>query len=165
MTERPPVVAPETAEDRVSVASNWRLVWWRFRKHRLALLSALVLLALYGIVLFPDFISTQDPEATDARLAFIPVQRLHLFDGARLSPWVPAVAGTRNRTTLRMEWGVDASRKTPVRFFVTGYPYRLIGIVPAQVNSLGTAGTDGGARLYLLGTDLLGREQSSRHVP
>jgi hypothetical protein len=57
MTERPPAVAPETAEDRISVASNWRLVWWRFRKHRLALLSALVLLALYGIVLFPDFLS------------------------------------------------------------------------------------------------------------
>jgi len=64
MTARPPAVAPETAEDRISVASNWRLVWWRFRKHRLALLSALVLLALYGVVLFPDFVSTQDPEAT-----------------------------------------------------------------------------------------------------
>src|SRR3989442_4688080 len=164
MTARPPVMAPETAEDRLSVASNWRLVWWRFRKHHLALLSALVLLALYGVVLFPDFVSTQDPEATDARLAFIPVQRLHLFDGARLSPWVPAVAGTRNPTTLRMEWGVDASRKSPVRFFVSGYPYRLLGIVPAEVHLLGTAGTDGGERLYLLGTDRLGRDQWSRLV-
>src|SRR2546425_6441845 len=164
MIERPTAVAPETAEDRISVASNWRLVWWRFRKHRLALVSALLLLALYVVVLCPDFFSTQDPEATDARLAFIPVQRLHLFDGARLSPWVPAVAGTRNPTTLRMEWGVDASRKTQVRFFVSGYPYRLLGIVPAQVHLLGTAGTDGGERLYLLGTDRLGRDQWSRLV-
>jgi peptide/nickel transport system permease protein len=164
MTARPAAVARETAEDRISVASNWQLVWWRFRKHRLALLSALVLLALYGVVLFPDFVSTQDPEATDARLAFIPVQRLHLFDGARLSPWVPAVAGKRNPSTRRMEWGVDASRKTPVRFFVTGYPYRLLGIVPAQLHLLGTAATDGRERLYLLGTDRLGRDQWSRLV-
>ena len=67
---------PVTAEERVSVASSWRLVWWRFRKHRLALASAFVLLALYLVVLCPDFFSTQDPEATDARLAFIPVQRV-----------------------------------------------------------------------------------------
>jgi peptide/nickel transport system permease protein len=164
MTARPPAVAPETAEDRISVASNWRLVWWRFRKHRLALLSALVLLALYGVVVVPDFVSTQDPEATDARLAFIPAQRLHLFDGARLSPWVPAVSGKRNPTTLRMEWRVDESRKIPVRFFVTGYSYRLLGIAPAQLHLLGTDATDGRERLYLLGTDRLGRDQWSRLV-
>jgi peptide/nickel transport system permease protein len=164
MTEDPPAVAPETAEDRISVASNWRLVWWRFRKHRLALLSALVLLALYGIVLFPDFLSTQDPEATEARLAFIPVQRLHLFDGARLRPWVPAVVGKRNPITLRMEWRVDESRKVPVGFFVTGYSYHLLGIVPARVHVLGAFATDGRERLYLLGTDRLGRDQWSRLV-
>ena len=164
MTERPPAVAPETAEDRISVASNWRLVWWRFRKHRLALLSALVLLALYGIVLFPDFLSTQDPEATEARLAFIPLQRLHLFDGARLRPWVPAVVGKRNPITLRMEWRVDESRRVPVGFFVTGYSYHLLGIVPARVHVLGAFATDGRERLYLLGTDRLGRDQWSRLV-
>jgi peptide/nickel transport system permease protein len=153
-----------TAEDRISVASNWRLVWWRFRKHRLALLSALVLLVLYAVVLFPEFISTQDPEATDARLAFIPMQRLHVFDGARLSPWVPAVVGQRNPTTLRMEWRVDESRKIPVRFFVTGHPYRLLGILPARLHLLGSATPDSGHRLHLLGTDRLGRDQWSRLV-
>src|SRR3989475_5776651 len=164
MTERPPAVAPETAEDRISVASNRRLVWWRFRKHRLALLSALVLLALYGIVLFPDFLSTQDPEATEARLAFIPVQRLHLFDGARLRPWVPPVVGKRNPITLRMEWRVDESRRVPGGFFVTGYSYHLLGIVPARTHLLGAATADGRERLYLLGTDRLGRDQWSRLV-
>ena len=71
MSVRAPAL-PATAEERVSVASSWRLVWWRFRKHRLALVSAVVLIALYVVVLCPDFFSTQDPEATDARLAFIP---------------------------------------------------------------------------------------------
>ena len=84
---------PSSAEERLSLASNWTLVWWRFRKHRLALLSLAVLVALYTVVLCPDFFSTQDPEATDARVAFVPVQRLHLFDGASLRPWVPAIVG------------------------------------------------------------------------
>jgi len=164
MTEHPPAVTPQTAEDRISVASNWQLVWWRFRKHRLALLSALVLLALYAVVLCPDFFSTQDPEATDARLAFIPVQRLHFFDGTRLSPWVPAVVGKRNPTTLRMEWRVDESRKIPVRFFATSHAYRLLGIVPTRIHLLGADAVDGRERLHLLGTDRLGRDQWSRLV-
>ena len=159
--EAVPAVAVNVAEERVSVASNWRLVWWRFRKHRLALLSALVLIGLYLVVLCPEFFSTQDPEATDARLAFIPIQRLHVFDGFRPSPWVPDVAGRRNPTTLRMEWRVDESRRIPVRFFVTGYPYRLLGVVPTRIHLVGAATRDGRERLYLLGTDRLGRDQWS----
>ena len=151
-------------EERISVASNWRLVWWRFRRHRLAVVSALVLVILYAIVLVPDFVSTQDPEATDARLAFIPIQRLHLLDGWRLSPWVPAVTGKRNPTTLRMEWRIDESRKIPVRFFATGHPYRLLGIVPARVHLLGATSADDRGRVRLLGTDRLGRDQWSRLV-
>jgi peptide/nickel transport system permease protein len=157
-----PTVAPgPTAEERVSVASNWRLVWWRFRKHRLALGSALVLLALYGVVLCPDFFSTQHPEATDARLAFIPIQRVRIFDGPAVRPWVPGIVGKRNPTTLRMEWRLDEARKVPVRFFVTGYPYRLLGILPMRVHLLGTTG-EAGASVHLLGTDRLGRDQWSR---
>ena len=148
-----------SAEERVSLASNWTLVWWRFRKHRLAMASALVLLGFYAVVLCPDFFSTQDPEATDARLAFIPVQRVRLFDGWTPRPWVPGIAGKRNPTTLRMEWTLDETRRVPVRLFVTGYPYRVFGLVPARVHLLG-AGP--GATVHLLGTDRLGRDQWSR---
>ncbi len=153
--------ATPTAEERISVASNWRLVWWRFRTHRLAMASALLLLVLYAVVLCPEFWSTQDPEATDARLAFIPVQRIRLFDGGALRPWVPAVTGARNPVTRRMEWRLDESRKIPVHFFVAGHPYRLFGLVPMRVHLLGTE-PETAARVHLLGTDRLGRDQWSR---
>src|SRR2546430_1905191 len=130
--ERP--VDVSSAEERVSLASNWRLVWWRFRKHRLAMASALVLLGFYAVVLCPDFFSTLDPEATDARLAFIPVQRVRLLDGWRPRPWVPGIAGKRNPTTLRMEWTLDEARRVPVRMFVAGSPYRVLGLVRARVH-------------------------------
>ena len=157
------VAGARTAEERISVASNWRLVWWRFRKHRLAVASALILLGLYTVVLCPDFFSTQDPEATDARLAFIPVQRVRILDHGRVGPWVPAITGKRNPTTLRMEWRLDETRKIPVRFFIAGYPYRVFGLIPARIHLLGTAPDAGGA-VHLFGTDRLGRDQWSRLV-
>ena len=154
-------MADASAEERISVASNWRLVWWRFRGHRLAVASTVLLLGFYTIVLCPDFFSTQDPEATDARLAFIPVQRVRLLDGWVPRPWVPGIIGKRNPTTLRMEWRLDEARRVPVRFFVSGYPYRLLGLVPTRVHLLGAA-PDAAGGLHLLGTDRLGRDQWSR---
>ena len=158
------VTTPATtaAEERVSVASNWTLVWWRFKKHRLALICGGLLIFLYIIVLVPDFFATEDPEFTEARQAFIPTQPLHFFDGANLSLWVPGVTGKRNPTTLRMEWTVDESKKIPVQFFVRGYTYKILGLIQTDVHLIGPASSDIKDRLSLLGTDRLGRDQWSR---
>src|SRR6185503_5873246 len=147
-------------EDRVAVASNWRLVWWRFRRHHLAMASAVLLIFLYMIVLVPDFFSTQDPERTDARQAFIPVQSVHFFDNGALSPWVPAIVGKRNPTTLRMEWTTDPAKKAPVRFFTRGYGYKVLGLFKSDLHLLGPV--DRNQRIFLLGSDRLGRDQWSR---
>ena len=158
-----PLAAPAVseAEERVSLASNWKLIWWRFRKHRLAMVSAAVLIAFYLVVLFPHFLATQDPEESDARLAFIPVQRLALFEGRSLRPSVPAVTGRRNPVTLRMEWRVDEAKRIPVRLFVRGYSYSVLGVFRTNIHLLGTVpGAE--QQAYLLGTDRLGRDQWSR---
>jgi len=150
------------AEERVSVASNWKLVWWRFRRNKLALLSALVLIGFYIIVLVPDFFTTQDPEATDARLAFIPAQGLNLLDGTNFAPWVPAVIGKRNPVTLRMEWKIDETKKVPIRFFAEGFKYKILGLFETNMHLIGPSDPKSEDRLYLLGTDRLGRDQWSR---
>jgi peptide/nickel transport system permease protein len=148
------------AEDRIAVASNWTLVWWRFRKHHLAMFSAGILICLYMVVLCPDFFSTQNPERTDARQAFIPVQTLHFLDDGALSPWVPAIAGKRNPVTLRMEWTTDPQRKVHVDFFTHGESYRILGLIPTNIHLIGAA--DPAQRIFLLGSDRLGRDQWSR---
>ena len=79
------VRSPRTA----SPLRQLELVWWRFRRHRLALLRRAADLRVV-VVLCPDFFATQDPERTDARQAFIPVQMLHLFDDG----WNPSVPGS-----------------------------------------------------------------------
>lgn len=152
--------AGAAAEDRVAVASNWKLVWWRFRRHYLAMGSAVLLILMYLVVLFPDFFATQDPERTDARQAFIPVQMVHVFDNGSLSPWVPAIKGKRNPVTLRMEWTADPSSKVPVRFFARGYSYRVLGLFESNLHLIGPV--DPNQRIFLLGSDRLGRDQWSR---
>ncbi len=159
------VISPDLgsrAEDRVSVASNWQLVWWRFRKNRLAVIAAIVLILFYVVVLIPEFFAIQDPEATDAALAFIPAQGISFFDSNGLNITVPALVGKRNPTTLRMEWKIDETKKVPVRLFSQGYPYKILGVIPSNTHIIGTSDPQSTDKLFLLGTDRLGRDQWSR---
>jgi peptide/nickel transport system permease protein len=150
------------AEERVSVASNWQLVWWRFRKNRLAIISSVVLALFYVIVLVPDFFSTQDPEATEAFLAFIPMQGISFFDSSGFNLSVPAVVGKRNPVTLRMEWKIDETKKVPIRLFVQGYKYKVLGLFETDLHLIGPTDPKSADWLYLFGTDRLGRDQWSR---
>ena len=114
------------------------------------------------VVLVPEFFSTELPENSDAKQAFIPPRPLHLFDEGQLSPWVPGVTGKRNPTTLRMEWQVDPNVKVPVAFFVAGYPYKIFGVIETNIHLVGPASGDPKDRLGFLGTDRLGRDEWSR---
>ncbi len=149
-------------EERVSVASNWKLVWWRFRKNRLALASVIVLFMFYAIVLVPDFFSNQDPEATDAGLAFIPVQRISFFDKTGFNPSVPDVVGKRNAITLKMEWARDETMRIPIALFVRGYKYKVLGLFETDIHLIDAKDPKSKGRPHFLGTDRLGRDQWSR---
>jgi len=161
MADVAPVVSTQ-AEERVSVASNWKLVWWRFRKNRLAVASAALLILFYVIVLFPGFFATHDPEATEAARAFIPTTGISFRDGGKLRLSVPSVAGRRNPVTLRMEWKVDGTTRIPIRLFARGFSYRVLGIFRSSVHLLGPVDPESAQWVHLLGTDRLGRDQWSR---
>ena len=149
------------AEDRVSVAPNWKLVWWRFRKNKLAVVSAVVLIVFYAVVFFPDFFATLPPHETSAKQAFIPPQRIAFFrDGYFMS--VPAVEGKRNKVTLRMEWTVNPDKRIGIQLFAPGYPYKVLGLVTTNIHLFGLADPDETEQFHLIGTDRLGRDQWSR---
>src|SRR5229473_3397489 len=92
-TVAPSILDPEgaaitEAEERISVAPQWQLMWWRFRKHKLALVSTALVLLFYLVVVFADFLAYSDPHASEAQRSLIAPQNVHLFDEGRLSPYV-----------------------------------------------------------------------------
>ena len=127
------------AEDRVSVAPNWKLVWWRFRKNKLAVVSAVVLIIFYAVVFFPDFFATLPPHETSAKQAFIPPQRIAFFrDGYFMS--VPAVEGKRNKVTLRMEWTVNPDKRIGIQLIRPRLSLQSAGPVHDEHPSLWACG-------------------------
>ena len=149
-------------DEAFDIAPNWKLVWWRFKKHRLALISAFVLLGIILIALFPDFFSIQDPNKSSARESFMPPQGISFFHDGSLQVHVKPLKGKRNKTTLKMEWGVDEKRILPLRFFTGGYEYKVFGLFTTDLHLFGIEKPSARNSFHLLGTDRLGRDQWSR---
>jgi peptide/nickel transport system permease protein len=161
-----PVLAPEGTAigdaERVSVATQWQLVWWRFRKHKLALISAGVLIVFYVVVLFADFLAYADPLASEAQRGLIAPQTVHLFDGG--GPSVDVLVGSRDPQTFKRVYVPDPSQRIPLRLFAHGFEYKLFGLIPMDMHLIGVDGDGRTAEnsLFILGTDVQGRDQWSR---
>ena len=148
--------------DQIDIAPNWKLVWWRFKKHRLALICSVILMLIAAIALVPGFFSTQNPNQTGARSSFMPVQGIHFSDEDGFNLHAYRMTGKRNPTTLKMEWQADPTKKIPLGFFVEGFEYRVLGLFNSTRHLIGVADPNSRQRLHLLGTDRLGRDQWSR---
>jgi peptide/nickel transport system permease protein len=152
------------SDDRVSVATQRQLVWWRFRKHRLAVVGGVIVALFYLLALFADFVAYSDPLDTDAQRATMPPQSISWFDGWRFSPHVHPVRGERDPVTFQRGYVIDDSQNIPVRFFASGYSYKLLWVIPTDIHLVGTEGARTERSLFVLGTDQLGRDIYSRLV-
>jgi peptide/nickel transport system permease protein len=152
----------EVAEERISVASQWQLMWWRFRRHRLAMIGTVVVLFFYAAVVFADFLAYADPGASEAQRSLLPPQRIHLFQDGRFAPYVYGLTGKRDPMTFKRVYTPDPEKKIPVRFFVHGFEYRFLGLIPADRHLLGLEGVRAEDGLFILGTDEQGRDLWSR---
>ncbi len=85
--------ASSAAEEKVAVATQLQLTWWRFKKHKVALASGVVVALFYLVALFADFLATADPHATEAGRSYIPPQAIHWFDGRQLPALCPGAQG------------------------------------------------------------------------
>ena len=106
----PPSVA-DAAKQRIFVASQWQLMWWRFRKHRVAVASAFVVAGFYLAVLGADFLAYADPNVSEAQRSLMPPQRVYWFEGWRFSPHVYDVKGARDPQSFRRVYRADPGQK------------------------------------------------------
>ncbi|MCS6877738.1 MAG: ABC transporter permease [Geminicoccaceae bacterium] len=153
--------APTSPEQlRLATASQWRLMWWRFRRHRLAMVSLVLLALFYASTLITEFLAPYDPHVRHPQYIYAPPQRVHFFhDGAFIGPFVYGYTVRLDRATMRREYLPDRSKVQPLRFFCRGEPHRLLGLVETNLKLVCPAprGT-----FFLLGTDRLGRDLFSR---
>jgi peptide/nickel transport system permease protein len=158
-------IQPTTIEERIFVASQWQLMWWRFRKHKLAMVSGVIIIGFYLAALGADFLAYADPNTSEAQRSLMPPQPTHLFDGWRLSPHVYAVKGRRDPMTFKRVYQVDPNQKIPIRLFARGFQYNFLGLIPTNIHLIGVAeGYEAEKTIFLLGTDVQGRDMSSRLI-
>ena len=147
------------------IAGQWLLMWWRFRKHRVALISAVVVIGFYTLALFADFFAISDPRLSDVEVAYLSPQTIHWFDGG-FNPHVKKVIGARDPVSFKKVYTTDPEVNIPIRLFVRGYEYRLFGLIPWDRHLIGTVPPEGEERAapFFLGTDQLGRDMWSRII-
>ena len=170
LAEGPPTILPDDSEfievpserEKIFVASPRQLMWWRFRRHRMALLSGGVLILLYLVALTWEFLAPYDPLRHDVQSAYAPPQRVQFFDeeGFHFPPFVYGLKGERDPKTFRKIYEVDKTAKHPIKFMVQGDPYRFWGFIKNDLHFFGLEDNEG--TVFLLGADRLGRDVLSR---
>jgi peptide/nickel transport system permease protein len=161
----PSVDVEEPANQDVSMASQWQLMWWKFRRHKLAMICAVVVLLFYVVALFVEFIAPYPPSAQEATRVYHPPTAIHVRDeegGFHLRPFIYDTTSSRNLDTLELEFEEDTGTRLPIRLFVKGEPYELFGLIPWDRHLFGVE--DPEAHLFLLGADSQGRDVFSRLV-
>jgi peptide/nickel transport system permease protein len=155
--------APAVADNKnikYYTASQWQLVWWRFRKHRMAMVGAIVLLTMGLMGALAGFVAPYSQTSRDRAYIMGAPQLPRLWDhnGFSLRPFIHGITTKRDPITLRKIASVDPETRRYLRFFVSGDAYRFWGLVSTELHLFGL---DEG-KLHLFGTDELGRDLFSR---
>jgi peptide/nickel transport system permease protein len=143
-------------QERFYQASQWQIMWWKFRRHRVAVWSGVILILFYLCVPFAEVIAPYTPNERSNDHLYAPPQTLRLFhEGSFVGPFVYGLKADIDLETVRWVYTEDRQDVQPLRFFCTGSKYRFWGLFDARFHLVCPA--EGGS-LYLLGTDRLGRD-------
>ncbi|WP_249695577.1 ABC transporter permease [Stappia sp. WLB 29] len=143
-------------QERYYQASQWTIMWWKFRRHRVAVWSGVILILFYLCVPFAEVIAPYSPNQRSNDHLYAPPQTLRLFhEGSFVGPFVYGLKADIDLETVRWVYTEDRQDVQPLRFFCFGPQYRFWGLFDASFHLVCPA-KDG--TLYLLGTDRLGRD-------
>lgn len=153
-------VEETTKRDDYYTASQWQLMWGKLKHHRLAQISMVILGLLYLGALLAQFIAPYGLESYDATYVNAPPMRIHLFhDGSFVGPFVYGLDGARDPDTLRPIFVPDPDQIHRLRFFVEGNEWKFLGFIPTNLHLFGV---EDPGRVFLFGTDGMGRDLMSR---
>ena len=157
-----PAQSGDSDGDRLSHASQRQLVWLKFRRHKLALVSLAVLAALYVLAIFADFFGPYPKNYRIPDAQFSSPTRIRVFDPATgfTGPFVYAARKEFDEATYTYRTVPDRSRRITIRFFIRGAPYKILGLIPSQTRLFGV--TEGYVALF--GTNNIGMDVYSQSL-
>lgn len=152
-------------EDRLSVATQRQLMWWRFKKHKVAVVALIIVLLFYGVALSAEFLATSNPREGRSARALAPPQPIFTFDHGQFRLHVCGITGKRDAYTLQKTYVTDCTQKIDIQFFAQGFEYKFLGLFPTDRHLLGVSDAvtyRAEEAIFLLGTDEQGRDLYSR---
>jgi len=164
-TLNPPVVTarPKRLSGELG---QWSLIWRRFRRHRVALWSGVLVALIYLVAIFAEFVAPYSPDRYEAKLVYSPPQVVKFFgtddDGNFALAYVNGFTLKMDPVALTRGFVEDTEKVYPITFFAHGEPYRLLGLIPMDRHLLGPV--DPEAPMHLWGTDRIGRDLLSRTI-
>jgi peptide/nickel transport system permease protein len=147
-------------QEKAALASQWQLMWLKFKRHKLAVWSGAFLVTIYAIAMFCEVFAPYTSQTRNTDFVRAPPQGIHLFhEGRFVGPFVYGYEQKLDVETLRRNYAIDPSKVQPIRFFCQGDTYDFWGLFEARGHVICPAekGT-----LFLMGTDRLGRDIFSR---
>ena len=149
------------AEEKIFVASQWRLMWLHFRRHKVAMVGMGVVGFMYLLSLFHGLIAPYEKMTRFGTNVYMPPMRIHFYDGEKFSlrPFVYGVTQGLDPTRKFRVYSEDRQVKYPIYFFVHGDKYSFLGLFDTDLHLFGI---EKGKMIALMGTDELGRDVFSR---
>jgi len=147
----------------VGTASQWTLIWNKFKRHRVAVFSGAVVFIFYAIAISVEFVAPYNPYVRDTNALFAPPMRIRLLDEQRkLSlPFAYGINHILDLERFERIYTIDKTKKYSLQLFVRGDTYKFWGLWTGDLHLFGT---QDGSRVYLFGTDEQGRDLLSRVI-
>ncbi|MGH6892587.1 MAG: ABC transporter permease, partial [Dongiaceae bacterium] len=147
-------------QEKIYLASQWRLMALKFRRHRIAVLSAVVLLIMYVAILVVEVLAPYNLHTRDVGHIYVPPQSVHLFhEGTFIGPFVYALDYKLDMNNLKRTFTENPKKPLKIRFLCHGDKYHYWGLTPGDFH-LVCPPQEG--PMFLLGSDRLGRDMLSR---
>ena len=154
----------EVYDDTYYLASQWQLIWRKFRKHKLAIFGGSIIFLFYLAAIFAEFFAINPYQERHSELAIAPPQQIHFIDENgkfHLQPFIYNRVQTLDMETFQRTYAEDTSERYPIRLFAKGHPYKLWGLIPMDRHFIGV---ESPGIFMPFGTDEFGRDLFSRNI-
>ncbi|MDY0871752.1 ABC transporter permease [Dongia rigui] len=149
------------ALEKIYMASQWRMMWLRFRRHKVAVAAGLVLAVMYAAILFVEFLAPYGQHSRNVDYIYAPPQKVHwVHQGEFVGPFVYALDYKLDMENLQRIYTENVVEPRPLRFFCEGDPYKFWGLIEGNTHLV--CPPDKYTPLFFFGSDRLGRDMLSR---